>query len=228
MTQPPKSEEVLFSFWSQIPAIAQYRDDQEKLQLVTQDVRRRIVEILRTGVEDKHPLTGEMKKRRALSVKEIQDFLNKRFEGDHFKLTNLYFHIEKLVQAGLLQEVANIKDGRRTVTYFGRTAKIFLFLQNEPREPTDLWEALFPIIPKLNPTVTEDEVTRLKKRVFRRNPEVMEEKIIAWFEKNNEVLAGQDIDFAQLYNLLARILLYDHEYQEDINLMAKILDLPRF
>ena len=120
ITLQEPSENRIYSFWQTIPLVKKM--DDEKFNHLKQGTRQKIVEILRTGIDDN---SSNHKKRYALTANEIQLLLTN--DGLKTSLQNTYFHLNILLEEGFITEIAILKDGRFNKRYYGRTAKLFLF-----------------------------------------------------------------------------------------------------
>ena len=98
-------KKVLYSFWRNIPLIK--RISKDEFEVVNQETRGAIVEILRTGIKDEQ---SENSQRYALNAHEIQEYLNTKDLKS--SLQNIYFHLNILIEGGIIKEVAILKEGR--------------------------------------------------------------------------------------------------------------------
>jgi hypothetical protein len=132
-----KDRRLLYEFWDSIPALKFV--DVKKNIYGKQPIRRAIIRILREGIKGESE-DDPSRKRRALNVNEIETLLKKYFEKEENKeekvqitRTKLYFHLNLLEEAGMIQVVTSILEGphkRNKTKYYGRTARS-LFITDE-------------------------------------------------------------------------------------------------
>ncbi|MHA1462503.1 MAG: hypothetical protein ACTSQ0_05485 [Candidatus Heimdallarchaeota archaeon] len=229
MSSPNESEDksILFDYWKTIPFIQVLS---ESNPLVGSMVRMLIPKILMTGIEEEYPInSGSKQIRYAMSVREIMVQLNitakKHFNIDkEFKLTNVYFHLEKLEEAGLIQEVASLTTGKRKKTaYFGNTAIVFIF-----REDSQIWrneellKFMTTAIPKFNKSVSKPDLEKIVEQSDTNRSEEITNKIKVWYEENKEALLESNINYHALYVYLEMMLSSTPELQK---LYAQLIEL---
>lgn len=92
-------------------------DDPEQVTVLQSEIRREILDVLRNGV----PLSDvdDAPRRYEMTVAEIANALNR-------SVTSLYHHIELLKKHGLIEVAKEEQKGKCTVTYYRRTAPIFI------------------------------------------------------------------------------------------------------
>ncbi|MFX1507485.1 MAG: hypothetical protein ACFFDC_15485 [Promethearchaeota archaeon] len=117
-----KDRQKLFDYWENIPQFVFVNVPKDKY--FSQSVRREIVKLLRIGIEDESP-DGNSKVRHALNVTEIDTALRKVIDKEISK-TTLYFHLDVLVELGLIENVVTLLEGphgRNKTKYYGRVAR---------------------------------------------------------------------------------------------------------
>ena len=125
--------EILYNFWETLPplkTIPKAEDD-----VYGHKVRLQIIKLLRNGIIDE---SEEKRRRRALNAREILSILKelkiKDEEGGSktkkISLQSLYFHLQKLEEAELIQTVTILRKGSHNTAYYGRTARIYLHMDN--------------------------------------------------------------------------------------------------
>ncbi|MFX0014455.1 MAG: winged helix-turn-helix domain-containing protein [Promethearchaeota archaeon] len=115
-----KDRQKLFEYWKNLPASKFVNVSKEKYY--SHPVRRDIIRLLRKGIDEESP-DGNFQVRRALNVSEIKRGLMKDIK---LSKSTLYFHLDVLVELGLIKLVAILHEGpyrRNKTKYFGRTAR---------------------------------------------------------------------------------------------------------
>lgn len=233
---------ICFDFWKEVPLMLEVEPEIYK-HVVEPIPRCYILDILVEGIEEKYPNSNESRIRRALSATEIIDRLNgnekKKIEGrlnpdEKIKRNNLYFHIEKLVKAKVLQDLTRIETGRRTTTYFARTNKIIVPILNQKKDKKDIllehpdFKKFVKRISKENMNkVTDEEVDEVLKIVMRRNNYSYAQELHTWIRKYEPLTRDLDLDFRKLFDLLGRLARYDMKTVGGLVKLAKMLDAPK-
>ena len=176
-TYDPKERNILYSFWDSLPEkkiVVDYEEDFFK-----HFARKMIFGLLGKGIREKLS-EGEIVTRKALNAQEIfqeiKDMLNYKFkikeerEKHDISIHSLYFHLQKLEDAGFIKTVAILKEGRHNVAYYARTAKIVLF-KDEFIEDEKLKEAF----------------TSTLKVISLRNPNLDSTKFMEFYQRYNEI-----------------------------------------
>lgn len=195
----------IYAFWRSIPLIKKV--SYEKFEQVKQETRNKIIEILRTGIEDKY---GEFTRRYALNAQEIQDILIKK--GIKTSVQNTYFHINILLEEGLIQEIAIIKEGRFNKRYYGRTAKLFLFTGYylDTQERFDKAKMKFlTLIEILTDGNRDKELEKNVESYLNERIKIFnesEDKLYSWFEQNADKIIEYNIDVKDTYEMLVELV----------------------
>ncbi len=133
----PRNRQILYDFWDRLPQIKLVKDA-EKIYYA-HAVRILIIKSLGEGLKDEFKEDKSVSAiRRALNAQEIyqrvQDYKKEKrqidgvdWKGFEVSLNNLYFHIQKMEEALLIQTVAILREGRHNVSYYGRTAQVLVF-----------------------------------------------------------------------------------------------------
>lgn len=204
--------------WEQTPLISVVPSADFKL--LYQENRVLILKALNAGIaEPDYHYT-----RHILTAQEILDFIQKNHNED-FKLTNVYFHLQKLQEKDMIREVTQMGTGKRPKTYYGRTAKIFVDTEDMgyDLENDEFFQKIFMIVGKLHP---ELNVSEIKKPFYDLNSfkwENIQKLLNSWFTEHKEILSSVDIDNTKLYVYLARLL--DYFNDEYITLNKKVCDV---
>ena len=195
----------IYTFWRSLPLIKKVPED--KFEQVQQETRSKIIEILRTGIDDTY---SEFTRRYALNAQEIQDILTK--EGIKTSLQNIYFHINILLEEGFIQEIAILKEGRFNKRYYGRTAKLFLFVDfhlNKQEKYDEAKNKLISLINIVNGKTQEDEVHPIIEKYLNEQVVIInnyDEIVNSWFEKNAEKFIEYNIDVKETYQMILEIV----------------------
>ena len=196
----------------------------EDFRILSQENRYLILRALNDGIKESE--NDFQYKRHMLTAQEILDYIQKNHNED-FKLTNVYFHLQKLQEKGMIKEVDQKGEtGKRPKTFYGRTAKIFLNVNDMGEDLEDeFYTKLFTIIKKIRPDLDENEI----KKPFQRLNEMKwgnELKILdEWFACNKEIIDRVDIDNTKLYMYLARLLDFHNEFMDYNDKIADLLQL---
>ncbi|MCH8905510.1 MAG: helix-turn-helix transcriptional regulator [Candidatus Heimdallarchaeota archaeon] len=229
---------IQIDFWTDLPIVKEFETDLY-WKVVAPSPRGIIIDILVEGIWTIHPKTRDKRKRRALSATEILDRLNgnekKGIKGrlaseDIVKRTNLYFHLEKLEENEVIEVIDTTTTGKRTTTYYGRTAKIVIpkgdlkhYHQNAVMNLDDFDELLTRINPDLKVTELK-ETKELASRIYNYG---YSKQMDQWFSENQENLRGLEMDFRKLYDFLSILLRYDEDAIKGLRRIAKYLKLPK-
>lgn len=217
-----------FDYWGHVENIVKLTQEQTKL--VGQEIRAAIIDILALGIQDKDPMTDQPRKRHVLSAPELLEEINKRLDQPT-KKSNLYFHLEKLEDAGLIKVVDQIPQGKRYTTYYGRTAKAFVPSDKEDQDREKLGHLLEDdILVGLLDKISDKPVDEIEQTVdhvfglyFQKCPD---EKLSQWLDKYQEIALLLDLDVRSLYNLFDLVSKYDIETIKAFQKFAELLDFP--
>lgn len=108
--------------------------DPAVIKIILDDKRRAILRVLRNGIIDK-PVESEDEeplRRFEMTAIEMVEQLNK--EGLDIKKSAVYFHLDKLESAGLIEVARKEQKKRSMITYYRRTAPIFLISYHDAPE----------------------------------------------------------------------------------------------
>jgi len=125
--------QILYDFWDSLPGVKVLNVPSKVF--TSHPVRSAILRVLREGLlEDDEATPPSKKARHALNTKEIRRLLRET-EDIEMSQTNLYFHINLMERAGLIQVVSRILEGRHKVAYYGRVARTcLLYTSPSPRD----------------------------------------------------------------------------------------------
>ncbi|MHA2299080.1 MAG: hypothetical protein ACXADA_23885 [Candidatus Hodarchaeales archaeon] len=218
----------LFNHWKVIPAI-KVISDPAAYDFADQEIRSLILRILREGIEE--DIEGKKQVRHVFSVKEIhksvKKFLKKKKSESIVKLSNSYFHLDKLEKKGYVQIVTSIKEGRYITYYYGRTARLFLFVGEKEidREKSKYFQQLNKLINHFNPDRSEKSNRELLDE-YVATKDKTHERVKKWIETNEEVLLKLDCDLRDVYNFLVTIDAFNHSIGKLYAELAKLFNYP--
>ena len=229
-----KNEEaILFDFWQKLPVLETY-DPELYAKIVEPKPRCDILDILVVGEQEIHPITNESRVRRALTAKEIMEKLNKGIENSddrYVKKSNLYFHLQKLEDHGIIQVVVQLPTGKRFTTYYGRRAKIITISSKENYKMgyNILMEREFKtFLRRLNPELQDQELDRALNLVDRKNHYQSMTKLHLWLQNHEKELQDLDLDLRRLFDLMGLIIRYDRKTFEGLAKLSQYLKLDEF
>ncbi|MFW9916159.1 MAG: hypothetical protein ACFFGZ_11185 [Candidatus Thorarchaeota archaeon] len=219
------NEKALFGIWKTIPAIKKMSS--ADYQIARQEVRGLILEILRKGIaEGAEPPSPSSRIRHALNAQELLEEVNKCVESQ-VKLPNIYFHLQKLQDVGLVEVVATIHKGKHDIAYFSRTAKFFLFEAQEPGESDTidpmLATNLTDLITHFNPEIANEEVLELLQEFYSGQNAIYDD-IVAWIEEHEEIITKYNINLPLVFSIFQIIATSDPLLVELHSKIAKLLD----
>ncbi|MFW9780372.1 MAG: hypothetical protein ACFFE8_16135 [Candidatus Heimdallarchaeota archaeon] len=184
---------ILYEYKPQTPYKFLDSDPTEKKESTR--VRNAIKNHLRIGLREEDGRT-----RFALKAQEIQKLLRK-----HNKIsittTNIYFHLKKLEEQGVIDKVAVLKENRAKIAYYGRTAKFFINSKPVRQKYEAMFRELQAFIKKLNPSAPElnfsDLATELAKLDRQR-----EERNASWMIPYADLLAQEKMNLSHIFDSL--------------------------
>jgi Fe2+ or Zn2+ uptake regulation protein len=225
--------QILYSFWESLPPLTIITQPEE--EIYAHKARLHIIQILRRGIlEQEHDVT----RRRSLNAREILKLLKQkqsdtpeddskeggvRDESKAISLQSLYFHLQKLEEAGLIQTVTILKEGRHNTAYYGRTARIYLHTTPKKNEAkiTQAFKAISEFASINNPNFEQVKMEGLLKK-FLLFEDQRRERISAWLTQYESLIIENDIDLSGLYKFLELI---DTINPDNITLFQEILEL---
>ncbi|MHA2251905.1 MAG: hypothetical protein ACXAD7_16195 [Candidatus Kariarchaeaceae archaeon] len=194
-----------FDYWESLPLV-KYLKVSNYVEVTNKALRKTIMRILTEGFEDINPESNTKQTRKVLSAKEINNKINELLK-ENVAQSNLYFHLEKLQKNGFIHEVFTLKKGKRYTTYYGKTAQIISY-----REEDDFVSLLYKslnepvfeeILNKLNPKMTSEIRKTLDSFIEITNAELP--KFNEWIKDNAEVFNIYDTHFDDLHMLYSSI-----------------------
>lgn len=216
--------QILYDFWDSLPGVKVLNVPSKVF--TSHPVRSAILRVLREGLlEDDEATPPSKKARHALNTKEIRRLLRET-EDIEMSQTNLYFHINLMERAGLIQVVSRILEGRHKVAYYGRVARTII--QRDPEDSLETYKRRFEEIGRLigvkRPgfdTAQLDplpiELLEIKKRRDRALGE--------WMARNEALMNAEGIDSLSIFEFLKVIDSVDPEYVRFFRKVADLLEL---
>lgn len=164
------------------------------------------------------------KTRHALSVNEIILILKNNFEFETAK-SNLYYHVKKLAEIGLITKVRTITVGNISTNYYGKTSKLIWYKDFEKIEDhshfTD--DSLSILIQRMDKNQTIESIGDIKRKLSTLD-RYYHNEFMSWVQENEKYLKGFEINFLhELSDLFNKINYYTVELTEVFSLLARSL-----
>jgi len=201
-----KNHKLLFDFWKNIPTIKFM--DESFFQIMNQEVRSVILDILREGILDDVFFEKDGKKRRryALNAQELQKHIEKRLERE-ITISNVYFHLQKLKEIDCIQELVSIREGKYNVAYFSRTAKLFSSSIKESAKAGDIEAVrkfIIQLLPSVNPTIHKETIMNLFDEIYQYRLK-REKRRFEWLEKHADLITDLEFDILTIDKFLMEL-----------------------
>lgn len=142
------------------------------------------------------------------------------------KKSNLYFHLQKLEEAKFIKEIGFVKYGKKHITYYGTTAKLFspmIFADLPTYNILDELD-LVELIKRMNPKYKINEIQIIINGLKSLN-EYRIELFQMWTQMFDETLSNLQFDYAELSKLLMLTIRYTPERIESITKIAQLLKI---
>ncbi len=216
------SHSVIFKFHSEIPKFKFFILPK---QFNESPIRPAIMKVLREGI---HSEAGIEQPRYALNAQEIKERLS-TFTSPEVKdvtYTNLYFHLKKLLEAGVIQIIAYIIERNHRIAFYGRTARLILHgdPSSELKKIKSSFEELAKLVKILNPEIDT--------KIFEQLPEQYladeDEKAIIiakWMAMNDEIITENGLSFDEIFSALKKILKSGYIENESLRELMELLKL---
>ena len=126
--------------------------DQERAEIIDDDVRYTIIRILRKGIpdtmttEEYNEHTGERIIRQKeitrfeMSVVEIVKMSQEREEIEEISKNQVYHHLPILIEGGYIVKYGTVTTGKRTTDYYRRTSRGFVLPKYSTAQDKKLWK----------------------------------------------------------------------------------------
>ena len=223
-------ESSFFSYWSSIDIIKEF--SAEDLQgALDQPVRNVIINVLSEGIPVE--FNGETKRLRAMNASQILERVNEiaktgylKYKIEEIKRSNLYYHLNELERVGCIQEVGLIPKKNRLISYYGRTARVFLLNYHNEKVPNFLEEEALPtLMQQVNKEISEQEAKQVIEGLKVMYQPVDTDPINSWIRDNERQLRETEIDIRDLHNTFWKILMFDDETIAAMRAFAKAMKL---
>ncbi|MFX1538459.1 MAG: hypothetical protein ACFFDI_30065, partial [Promethearchaeota archaeon] len=189
---------------------------------VLQKVRSTILDILRNGIEEYDEINDVIRVRHVFSVKELHKLIKERI-SKRIKLSNVYFHLNQLKDREFVQIVTSIKEGRQITHYYGRTAKLFLWMGKEDDDSKST--KFIALMQAFNPDLTSETLEELYKSLLQTKLDSHNRAKI-WLENNVDKLTELNMDTRDVYSFLKSIDRCNPKSIEVYNKTNELLNFP--
>ncbi len=232
----PRDRKILYSFWDSLPKL-KFVKDAEKIYYA-HNARILILKTLGEGFKEEGKETGEEDViRRALNIQEIYQRIQfykeekRQIEGIDWKnfdisLHNLYFHIQKLEEAGLIQTIAILREGKHNVSYYGRKAQVMIFrLDYEEYEKIrNAFQAMAKLVPFVDSKFKSEDVNDFYNRYVSIGKSQVK-KLFEQLASFQTALDKTDVDPVDILNFLEILTTVNSEFISLLKEMAAYFDL---
>ncbi|UCG90714.1 MAG: helix-turn-helix transcriptional regulator [Candidatus Heimdallarchaeota archaeon] len=217
-----EDRQQLIDHWENIPQFVFVNVSKEKY--FSHPVRRDIIRLLRKGIEEESP-DGSFKVRRAMNVTEISKKLCQKNETSISK-TTLYFHLDILIELGLISVVATLHEGphgRNKTKYFGRVARnLFISGNQYIYENYKAQFDEFQKFAKLTGLNLPNNYTDIPKQ-FSKTNEHFFRVFGEWLIKYEDLIDGNQIEMNLLYEFLQNVNCIHSDYINLLNDLSQVL-----
>jgi DNA-binding transcriptional ArsR family regulator len=227
-----EKREILYSFWESLPPLKIISRPEE--EVYGHKVRLQVIRILRKGILDQ---LDNNRRRRALNAREILSIVKdmqteeKKDEEEAPKtkdisLQSLYFHLQKLEEAELIQTVTILRKGSHNTAYYGRTARIFLHtdpVKNE-KKISQVFSAIKQFAKVKNPKLNEEKIDDFRERYLSHEKQ-RSERISKWLIQYESLIVENNIDLTSIFKFMEII---DTINPENIQILKELQDTLNF
>ncbi|MFX0139284.1 MAG: hypothetical protein ACFFDN_36925 [Candidatus Hodarchaeota archaeon] len=188
-------------------------------------VRPAIMQILRNGIIDEDD-QGNSLPRYALNAREIKNQLEEYKDPDIKKIsyTNLYFHLNKLLEFEAIQIVAMVIERSHRIAYYGRSA--YIILKTDPEAELQKYQEMFSEIDKLlrilRPDIKIGDVETLSKRYYEFKSKRFGD-LARWLAKYESIIRDENLDLNVLLMALNLLDTLNPEYKELLSRLSTIM-----
>ncbi|MFX0062432.1 MAG: hypothetical protein ACFFC7_09620 [Candidatus Hermodarchaeota archaeon] len=216
--------EILYSFWKTLPVLHLITSPRE--DVFSHDVRVAIIRFLRKGQTEKtSEKDAEEKRRYAFNAREILQHLQED-EKLQISLQSLYFHLQKLTDFGLIQNVVILREGKHNTAYIGRTARFFLFvdLEKEYKKYISRFSAIFQLVQLENPDIQLERAEKYLKKYLDIKRE-RQKQLSEWLVQKESLITEGNLDLTDLFAFLDLIDSINPKYQTLFKKISEYLGL---
>jgi DNA-binding transcriptional ArsR family regulator len=227
-----QKREILYSFWESLPPLKIIPKPEE--EVYGHEVRLNVIRILRKGILDQ---SDDNLRRRALSAKEILSILKdmkielkkdkeETPKGKGISLQSLYFHLQKLEEAELIQTVTILRKKSHNTAYYGRTARIYLHTNPVKHEKklSKAFSAIKQFAKVKNPELNEAKFNNFRERYLSREKQ-RSERISKWLTQYETLIVENDIDLTSFFQFME---ILDTINTENIQILKELRDSLQF
>jgi hypothetical protein len=227
-----EKREILYSFWESLPPLKIIPKPEE--EVYGHKVRLNVIRILRKGILDQ---IDDNRRRRALNAREILSLLkDMKIKGEKdeeeaqkakgISLQSLYFHLQKLEEVELIQTVTILRKGSHNTAYYGRTARIYLHMDNVKHEKklSKAFLAIKQFARVKNPELNEKALDDIREKYLSREKQ-RSERISKWLTQYESLIVENDIDLTSLFQFME---ILDTINTENIQILKELHDTLQF
>lgn len=172
--------------WDDTPILKKI--PQRQYQVFEQEHRSLIIKLMGAGMDiDNNGIL-----RHIFTGKELHTYLEEKLQRK-IKISNIYHHLSKLEDIGVIHEIVTFMEGKRKTRYFGRTAKLYIFYddpENIIQDPE--LKKIAKLLSHFNPEIPENDFVKAIKGMFSiQNKEY--DEIIEWVTLNHRKISEFDI-----------------------------------
>ncbi|MHA2226883.1 MAG: hypothetical protein ACXAC8_16840 [Candidatus Hodarchaeales archaeon] len=224
-----KPNSILYSFHENI-------DKVKMLKIPTgfndSPMRPSIMKILLDGIKDEETKL----KRYALNAREIKQELDKnailiqqlnlrkkKTEITEISYTNLYFHLNKLLEIGAIKTIAFVIEKSHRIAYYGRTSHVILLHTPEKVQWFDeVFEEFGKITQIVLPNVKKEDIEKIKAEYLVLKSE-RQAKIANWVADREQMIRKEDANLIRIYEALTLFDRINPEYQAILKKFSELL-----
>ncbi|MFX0208338.1 MAG: winged helix-turn-helix domain-containing protein, partial [Candidatus Hodarchaeota archaeon] len=177
------------------------------------------------------------RRRRALNAREILSILKemqteeKKDEEEAPKtkdisLQSLYFHLQKLEEAELIQTVTILRKGSHNTAYYGRTARIFLHTDpvKHEKKVSQAFAAIKQFVKVKNPDLNVEKLDDFRERYLNHEKQRCK-RISKWFIQYESLIVENNIDLTSFFKFMEII---DTINPENIQILKELQETLKF
>ncbi|MHA2054175.1 MAG: hypothetical protein ACW99F_11305 [Candidatus Hodarchaeales archaeon] len=216
-------KDLIYNHWKNINPIKEI-EGQRPINILHQEVRSAILELLNEGIKEYDSEKDQILRRKVFSAREIHTII-KKDKQMKIKVSNIYFHLHKLQDQGLVKIVGTKKEERHIIRYYGRTARLFLWT-GDPTEKVNekkAFKIIKKLIKELNTELSEKTIEDLLIS-FTRTKKASHKGIKEWIQKNENLLISGDYDIREIYKFLTLLDITSPRSRETNEKLASLLD----
>ena len=238
---PTQEEEsaplVRFDSTSSCPELYSFIQDIDKVKILElpkgfnkPPIRPAIMKVLREGIEDE----STKQKRYALNAREIKQELDKNESLmkrlrkkkqkplSEISYTNLYFHLNKLLEVGAIYIVVIAIERSHRIAYYGRTAHVILPREQETVLPRyeEIFDEFSKLVKILKPDFNVEEIKKIPEQYCKLKNE-RELAIAHWVADHAYSIREENIDLVSIFSALRIIDTINPQYE---SLFQKLQD----